>query len=215
MYSYKLFFGLLIISLFFSTLSGCVAKKKFLAMEDSRNRAEHRVRELSKENNALITDFENMKNEFHYNNSEKDLALDSLKKHADKLIAQLESTSENIGEQKTTFQIEKQRLNQILADKDREIFTLKNQLSSARQQQKNLQNTITDLEIKLSNTGSEQNSLKSQIIQKESEIEKLNTQIQQANNRITQLQANINKKDSELEVLNNQVKLLRKQIGIE
>ena len=203
----------LIILLTVLLLPSCVAKKKFVEMETSRNRAEQRVRELTDNVNQMEVDFNNFKNEFHYNNSVKDNVIDSLGKEIVHLNSNLNAKSENIEDQIFSFQVEKRRLNQLLADKDKEIRQLSSQISSLDVQLADLKNEEQDSAIKLRNSVSENKSLVLEITQKEDEIEKLRKNLDQKTVEIGKLKSSLTQKDEQIEALQNQVKLLKSQFG--
>lgn len=99
-------------------------------MEESRNRADQRVRELTAEVGQYEKDFNNFKNEFHYNNNVKDIHIDSRSKLIVGLNTDLMSRSENIDDQLFPFQVEKRRLNQLLSEKEVQIRGLNRELTA-------------------------------------------------------------------------------------
>lgn len=202
-----------ILFLSFLLLPSCVAKKKFLAMEGSRNRADQRVRELTADVQTLEADFNEYKNDFHFNNSFKDSFIDSLNKTIVSLNSNLLSKSDNIDDQLFSFQVEKRRLNQMLSDKDGEIRKLTRQLNSLEIQLVDLQSTAQDENIKNRNAESKINALQSQLSQKEDELSKLAASIKQKATEIGQLKSSLASEKEEIESLKNQVKLLKSQFG--
>lgn len=199
---------------FISTLlfPSCVAKKKFVAMETSRNRAEQRVKELTSDIEGLELDFNEYKNDFHYNNSIKDSFIDSLNRTIVNLNNDIHSKSDNIEDQIFSFQVEKRRLNQLLADKDKEIRTIKRQMNSLEIQLDDLEKETQDAAIQNRNSSSEINVLKSQIAQKENEKVGLSSSLEKRKAELLKLKSSIASKDSEIEALKNQVNLLKSQI---
>jgi chromosome segregation ATPase len=196
-------------------LHGCVAKKKFVAMEESRNRAENRVVELTNKTEQLESDFNDFKNDFHYSNSIKDSYIDSLNKEILRLNNNMVDKVQNIDEQVLSFQVEKRRLNQMLADKDREIRDLKNDKALTDRKIKELQNNLQSSQISLREATSQQNTLQSQLTQRNSEIERTKSSLDERVAEINKLHIQLAEKDDRIEVLENQVKLLRSQLGID
>ncbi len=194
---------------------GCVAKKKFVAMEDSRNRAEDRVIELTNKVELIENEFEGYKNDFHFNNAQKNLQIDSLSKGIMYLENNLMSKDESLDDQLMAFQVEKRRLNQMLVVKDRELNDVKRKLSTAETRVADLQSEIQSRQAQLRNASAEQNALQSQVNQKEREVEKLKTDYNNLVSEINTLRHHVAEKDDKIEVLQNQVKLLRSQLGID
>lgn len=190
-------------------LPSCVAKKKFVAMEESRNRADKRVRELTKNIEGLESDFNEYKNEFHYNNSMKDNMIDSLNRTIVNLNSDILSKSDNIEDQVFSFQVEKKRLNQLLVEKDKEIRALNSELSSLKVQLGDLEKSSNDVQIQYRNSLNEINTLNSRIIQIENEKSKLETGLAKSNAELTKLKSSINEKNEEIEVLKNQIKVYK------
>ncbi|MFA9389415.1 MAG: hypothetical protein ACERKD_06390 [Prolixibacteraceae bacterium] len=205
----------IIVSLVLSMLilPGCVAKKKFVEMENYRTKAELRVVELTRNVSNLQQEFNNYKNSFHYSNSTKDAYVDSLSKVIVGLNTDLLSTSENIEDQIFSFQVEKRRLNQLLADKDREIRMAQRSNETIKAQIDGLNVEITNLSIKLKNATSSGNANEEKINGQKVELENLAAQLQKKNADFAQLKTEINSKNEEIKTLQNQVKLLKEQFG--
>ena len=194
-------------------LPSCVAKKKFIEMETSRNRADRRVRELTADVKQLEADFNRYKNEFHFNNSIKDNKIDSLRKEITNLNLDLNSKSDNIEGQIFSFQVEKRRLNQMLADKDREIREMKNTISALNIEISDLKNLEQELNIKVQNLETKSRSQVADLELKESDTEKLRKEIELKKSELNKLKSTLAEKDEQLEILRNQVKLLKSQFG--
>lgn len=203
------FFILIVLSM----LPSCVAKKKFIAMTGSRDRAEHRVRELTKTVGQYESDYNLVQTDFHYNNAMKNNTIDSLGKVILSLNTDLTSHSENIDDQLSSFQVEKRRLNQLLVEKDREIRSMKQSLDLTQQQLKDQSQSVQDLSIKLRNSESELKSIKNEVEIIKDDGAKLNTSMAGKNNEINKLNVKIKEKNEQIEALQNQVNLLKKQFG--
>ncbi|MDA3881268.1 MAG: hypothetical protein PF436_12835 [Prolixibacteraceae bacterium] len=195
------------------SMTSCVAKKKYIAMQESRNRAEQRVRVLTQDVQNLESEFNSYKNDFHANNETKDSMIDSLSLKINQTNAALLSRDENIDEKVFSFQVEKRRLNEMLANKDREIRILNNEKQSLENQIKELEKQTRDTGLKIRESSIQQNAIQAELEQKEKELTQLQSQISQKNQEISSLQSAISKKDEEIEKLSNQVKLLKTQFG--
>ena len=202
-----------VIAIFVLLLPSCVAKKKFVEMESYRIKAEQRVKQLTKEVSDLQTEFNNYKNDFSYGNSRKDLYIDSLNKVIVGLNSEISSTNENIEDQTFSFQVEKRRLNQLLAEKDRELRMAQRNTESLSVQMEDLKDEVADLSIKLQNAESSLNVNQSKVNSQDEEIKRLKDEIQKKSSDIKKLQADIRDKDEQIEALENQVKLLKSQFG--
>ncbi|MCF8362073.1 MAG: hypothetical protein K9G70_05570 [Prolixibacteraceae bacterium] len=202
--------GILVLSM---SLTSCVAKKKYIAMQESKNRAENRVRELTSDVENLESEFNGYKNDFHASNEEKDMMIDSLTLKINEMNAALLSKDENIDERVFSFQVEKRRLNEMLASKDKEIKTLRSRVQKLESQVENLKSNIQDSDIKLQNTTSRQNELEYEVKQKQEELEEMKALLSKRNDEAARLQNTIAEKDAEIERLRNQVKLLKSEYG--
>lgn len=191
----------------------CVSKKKFVAMELSRNQAQQRIAELNSMMEKYETDYQEFNQAFRYNNTLKDALIDSLQKQILLLKDDFDTRSENIEGQELSFQIEKQRLNQMLMAKNIEINKLNQQVEQAYKQVAEYGKNLSNIEIKLRNAESELRASKSEVDINKTEIDKLNTMIKAKNEEINKLKVQINTQSDELEKLNNQVKLLKSQFG--
>lgn len=204
---------LIIVTLVVLILPSCVSKKKFVEMEGYRTRAEQRVVELTKEVADLKVEFEQYNNKFYYNNSVKDQMIDSLSNVIVSLHSDLSSKSENIEDQIFSFQVEKRRLNQLLADKDREIRIAQRNAEMLKVKADDLQREIDDANVKLRNSESTAAANERAVAMKDGELEKLKNQIEKQSGDLVRLQKEMTKKNEEIEALNNQVKLLKSQFG--
>ena len=104
------FFVLVVLSTVF-IVSSCVSKKKFIEMQNGRLSAEEQVRQLTEESNArakrieaLIADFEAMKNELMQSNAMKDQYIDSLSSEVFVLNNKLNEQNESL--EQTSFNLD-------------------------------------------------------------------------------------------------------------
>lgn len=204
---------MLVVAILIVLMPSCVAKKKFVEMESYRNKAEQRVKELTKEVSSLQTEFNDYRNDFSYSNAQKNQYIDSLNSVITGLNSDLMSSNENIEDQTFSFQVEKRRLNQLLAEKDRELRIAKRNSDAISVQLEDLKNEVADLEIQLQNAKSTANAAQRKLDGQGDEISKLNSELQKKDSAIKKLQSDLAAKDEEIQSLKNQVKLLKDQFG--
>ncbi|MDD4143960.1 MAG: hypothetical protein PHN68_04930 [Prolixibacteraceae bacterium] len=206
-----------IIILFFTS---CVAKKKYLEMQDGRLKAEDQAAKLTEENNyrasrieALVADFQSMKNELMESNAIKDQYIDSLHNEITGLKGSLARQKESIQQSSFTFGFERQRMIEDMKAKDDMISSLNRQLQ-------NLENENTELSTVLDDKNFQLNLLndKISVLQSEKEAEsqkadELRQQLQVMQQEISTLQAQSREKDATITRLQNNVNLLKKELG--
>ena len=189
-------------------------------MESGRLKAEELSRQLSDENSAkaarieaLIADFESMKNELLESNAIKDNYIDSLNNEIFVLGVNLNKNQASLQETSFNLDFEKQRLTNALNTKDKTI--------------KSLQSKVEGLEIEVSNVNTVVNQKNFEIGKLENQTKVLEGKIQTGDNNLAdlqleldkikaetnKLQANIKTKDATISKLENNVKLLKSQIG--
>lgn len=189
-------------------------------MESGRLKAEHQARQLTEENNAkaarieaLIADFESMKNELMENNAIKDDLIDSLNAEVFVLVDKLNREKESLETTSFNLDFEKQRLTSALNSKDKTINSL--------------QTEVGKLETEVSNKNTVINQKNFEIGKMKDQVKVLEGQVQTGNNKLAELQVELNKvkaetdklqadiktKDAEITKLRNNVKLLKNQIG--
>lgn len=194
-------------------LSSCVAKKKFVAMEASRNRAESRVLELTQQLKQWEGEFNSIKKDFHYNDVQKQSVIDSLQREIKGLNESISSTMQNSEDRVNTFQIEKRRLNQMLAEKDRELSLRQKALDESRTQLEALEDKVNSL-----STDKESNVLKLSKLEEEktsdnAQISALNKELDLMKKQLDEARQTIATRNEELNVLRNQVKLLKEELA--
>lgn len=213
------YFILIVIALSLIVTS-CVSKKKFVEMQNGRLQAEDMVKQLTEENNtrarrieALITDFEIMKNELLESNAIKDQYIDSLNSVIFSLNESLDQKSQTLQETSFNLDFEKQRLTQALESRNRIIKELESQVDQ-------LENDITSSSSLLDQKNYDINLL-------QDKVKMLNSEKEASDQRLTSLQAKLDKavaetnklkdqlkeKDTIITRLENNVKLLKGQIG--
>jgi chromosome segregation ATPase len=191
-------FTLLILALliFFSS---CVTKRKYMVMEESRTRAENRVKDLSTEIDLLKKDFEEFRIISMNKLTLKQNYADSLNRIVSSLNTDISSKDDNIEDQVFSFQIEKGRLNQELSEKDKEIRNLTREVNTLKVQ-------IDDLTKKLDDATSNKRFPFGQVKQLERKLQTRDTEISQLNLKLgnaqienDSLKAKINELSIEME----------------
>jgi chromosome segregation ATPase len=189
-------------------------------MQDGRLKAEDQAAKLTEENNyrasrieALVADFQSMKNELMESNAIKDQYIDSLHNEITGLKGSLARQKESIQQSSFTFGFERQRMIEDMKAKDDMISSLNRQLQ-------NLENENTELSTVLDDKNFQLNLLndKISVLQSEKEAEsqkadELRQQLQVMQQEISTLQAQSREKDATITRLQNNVNLLKKELG--
>ena len=213
-------FFILFITVLTLLFTSCVSKKKFVEMQSGRLKAEDLVRQLTDETNAqakrieaLIADFESMKNELMESNAIKDQYIDSLNTEIFALNEKLNQNTQSLQETSFNLGFEKQRLTNAIQSKDKTIQTLQKQVST-------LENEIQENSSALDQKNFDMNVLNEKIStledQKNAEEEKLadiQNELKKAKAETDKLKAQMKEKDATITRLENNVKLLKKQMG--
>jgi chromosome segregation ATPase len=213
-------FNLVVIILVLLSFTACVSKKKFIAMQDGRMKAEQQVNELTRVNNArterikvMISDFEAMKNELMASNSEKDQYIEKLNMDIATLNDQMNNQKESLKSNTFTYSFEKDRLAESLEARDKTIKSLESRI-------KNLEHEIGIQSSQLSDRNIRINSLNDQMESVAAEREKilkhsgdLQLQIQKQRSDTEALRIQLVQKDETIARLQNNVNLLKKQVG--
>lgn len=200
--------------------TSCVSKKKYLEMETGRLKAESLARQLDEENNqkaarieALIADFETIKNELMENNAIKDQYIDSLNGEIFALQEQLDAQQESMRESSFTVDFEQQRLTEALKTKDKNIASLRSEVS-ALENEISLKNSALDQRnFEINRLKDEAEVLQGKLQTGDDRIAELQNQLQQAKTQTEKLQSQIEEKNASITRLENNVKLLKKEMG--
>ena len=120
-------------------------------MDEYRDKAESMVEELTGDVSQLTQEINRYQNDFRFNNDQKDRQIDSLKTIIISLNSDLLSTSTDIEDQISAFQNEKRSLNQLLAEKDRDIRKLQLRADHLNVELDNLKKELNDAKIQLRN----------------------------------------------------------------
>ncbi len=211
---------LLIVSLFFLVFSSCVSKKKFLEMQDGRLKAEELSRKLGDENSAkakrieaLIADFESMKNELLESNAMKDNYIDTLNRKIFVLNEELNSREESLQETNFNLDFEKQRLTNALNSKDKSIKLLQAEVEKLKTEVYNVGTVVNQKDFEIGKMNDQQKMLEGKVKAGESEIAVLESKLTKVQAETEKLQAELKKKDTTILKLENNVKLLKKEMG--
>lgn len=194
-------------------LTSCVAKKKFVAMEASRNRAENRVLELTQQLQRWENDFNSIKKDFHYNDVQKNALIDSLQGQISALNQSINSSTQNSEERVNTFQIEKRRLNQILAEKDRQLSLRQKALDESHTRLEALKDEVNTLSFDQRNNEQKLSRLEEEKASDEARHRVLNRELEAVKKQLDEARQTLAARNEELNVLRNQVKLLKEELA--
>lgn len=210
---------------FFITVSvmiftSCVSKKKFVEMQNGRLNAEEQVRHLTAENNAraarieaLISDFEAMKNELMESNSEKDQYIDNLNKEIAGLNVQLSEQKQSLQEKSFTYGFEKDRLSETVQERDKRILTLERQISELEKELSSQATTLSDRNIRINTLTDQMSFLENEKEAAKQQQEAQMQQVENLKNEINTLKGQISEKDQAITRLQNNVNLLKRELG--
>jgi chromosome segregation ATPase len=201
-------------------MTSCVSKKKYLEMEAGRLKAEELSRKLDGENRdkaarieALIADFESMKNELMESNAMKEQHIDSLKTELNQLFADLNKKERSLEETSFTLDFEKQRLTNALEAKDQNIVKLQAENESLEEQISEKDSEIDERNFEISKLNDQAKLLEGQIKSGQSELEKQQNELEKAKAETSKLMEDLKEKEAQITKLQNQVNLLKKEIG--
>lgn len=212
--------SLFVLSAIFIVFTSCVSKKKFVEMESGRLKAEELSRQLSDENDAkaarieaLIADFESMKNELLENNAIKDKYIDSLNSEIFILAENLTKQGESLKETSFTLDFEKQRLTNALATKDKSISSLQTKVGQLETEVSNVNTVVDQKNFEIGKKDDKIQLMQGQIDEGDKKLTGLQSELNKVKAETEKLQAEMNKKDAEITKLQNNVKLLKKEMG--
>lgn len=200
--------------------TSCVSKKKFVEMQNGRLNAEEQVRHLTAENNAraarieaLISDFEAMKNELMESNSEKDQYIDNLNKEIAGLNVQLSEQKQSLQEKSFTYGFEKDRLSETVQERDKRILTLERQISELEKELSSQATTLSDRNIRINTLTDQMSFLENEKEAAKQQQEAQMQQVENLKNEINALKGQISEKDQAITRLQNNVNLLKRELG--
>lgn len=206
-----------VISLLFTS---CVSKKKFLEMQTGRVKAEESVRRLTDENNkrtqqieALIADFETMKNELMESSAIKDQYIDSLNKEVFILDEKMKHQSESLQETSFTLDFEKQRLTNAIESKDKTIESLESEINRLENEIQSKSSAIDQKNFDMNVLNEKVALLETEKKSGETKLAGLTADLEKVKAETTKLQVLIKDKDATIQRLENNVKLLKGELG--
>jgi chromosome segregation ATPase len=179
----------------------CVTKKKYIVLEESRNRAENRVKELTIEVDKLKKDFEEFRVISMENLTSKQNFADSLNRIVSSLNTDISSKDDNIEDQIFSFQLEKGKLNQEISDKDKEIRNLTRELNTLKVQIDDLTKKVEDATSNRKFPFGQVKQLERKLQTRDTEISELNLKLGNALAENDSLQSKINKISLDIEML--------------
>lgn len=210
----------LIVVLILFTFSGCVSKKKYLEMEAGRLKAEKLASQLDEENNAkadrieaLIADFESMKNELLENNAIKEQVIDSLSGTIFELTENLEDQKDMLHRTSSDMNFEQRRLNDQLVERERNIGNLEKEITRLENEVSEKNNQIDQKNFDLGKLKDEAVVLNGKIQTGDQKLAELQKQLDKLKTDVTNLQNQITEKDATIQRLENNVKLLKTELG--
>ncbi len=212
--------SVIFITVFALLFTSCVSKKKFVEMQNGRLRAEQQVRELTQENNArakrinaMIADFEAMKNELLGSNAEKDEYIDNLNKKIAELNEQMNKQKESLQANTFTYGFEKERLSETLQSRDNTIRNLESKVKELEKEISQQSSAVSERNVRISGLNDRIEALEAEIARGEKQRAELQQQILKLKQEIDALNEQIKTKDETITRLQNNVNLLKKELG--
>ncbi|MCD6354947.1 MAG: hypothetical protein J7L95_05300 [Prolixibacteraceae bacterium] len=206
-----------IVALIFTS---CVSKKKFLEMQSGRVKAEKLVHRLNNENNAkatrieaLIADFETMKNELMESNAIKDQYIDSLNSEIFVLNEGLSKQKKSLQETSFTLDFEKQRLTNALASKDKAIKAMEAKMAQMESEIGAKSSVIDQKNFDMKLLNDKVAMLESQKKSGDQDLSKLQAEMEKVKAETAKLKSQLKEKEATITKLKNNVKLLKKELG--
>lgn len=210
---------LILFVVFIITLSSCVSKKKYLEMEAGRLKSEKLSQQLDEENSekaarieALIADFEAMKNELLESNSIKDQYIDSLSGQIFTLAENLNKQKESLQETNFNLDFEQQRLNNALKEKDKIIAGLQKESNNLEKEITMKSSELEQQNFKLSRMNDDVTVMEGKLQTSNKKITDMQAELQKVKDETINLQEQIKEKDNTITRLENNVKLLKKEL---
>ena len=200
--------------------ASCVSKKKYLEMQDGRLNAEEQVRQLTAENNAraariqaMIADFESMKNELMESNAIKDQYIDNLNREIAELSGRLDEQLESFRQKNFSFGFETERLSETLEAKEKTIRSLEAKIKELENDLSRQSASLSDRNIRISTLDQRVSILEAEKAKGERQQQELLQQVQNAKDETNALKAEIKEKEETIVRLQNNVNLLKRELG--
>lgn len=189
-------------------------------MEAGRLKAEKLSQQLDEENQAkaarieaLIADFEEMKNELMESNAIKDQYIDSLNGEIFTLTENLDRQKESLQETSFTLDFEQQRLNNALNEKDKSIGALQSEVDRLEQEVTSKNTVIEQRNFDLGKAKDNSAVLEGKLATIDKKVLDLQSQLDKTKSETAKLQEQLKTKDETITRLENNVKLLKKELG--
>jgi len=197
----------------------CVSKKKYLALDSAKQLSDSKVLEL----NALVTsrderiekmiaDFEQMKNELMESNAIKNQTIDSLSGEVNKLVKDVDVKESAIGEKVNSFEFEKQRLTEDLAEQKQLVSRKQLEMNQISGELQKLKEELSQLTFDLNREKDEKQILQGNLSTRDIKITELTAGTDKLKNEIQILKRQLTDKNETINRLENNVKLLKKEI---
>jgi len=200
--------------------TSCVSKKKFVEMQNGRLNAEDQVRKLTDDNNArakrieaLISDFEAMKNEMMQSNALKDNYIDSLKKEVFGLNETLTEQKQSLKETNFSLGFEKQQLNATIAQKDQTIRTLESRVAQLENEIAGKSSLAEQYSFDKNQLQEKISLLESEKLSGESKLASLQADLEKVRTETATIKKQMEEKNATITRLENNVTLLKKELG--
>ncbi len=211
---------ILIFSALLIVFTSCVSKKKYLEMQAGRLKAEKLSRQLNDENSAkatrieaLIADFESMKNELLESNAIKDKYIDSLNSEIFILSENINIQKESLQESNFNLGFEQQRLTNTLNAKDKTIGLLQTKVEQLETEVSNANSVVSQKNFEIGLKNDQAKVLEGKIKTGDNKMNVLQAELEKVKTEIRKLQAQMKEKEATITKLENNVKLLKKEIG--
>lgn len=211
---------ILIFSALLIVFSSCVSKRKYLEMQAGRLKAEKLSQQLNDENNAkatrieaLIADFEHMKNELLESNAIKDNYIDSLNSEIFILSENLNKQKESLQESSFNSDFEQQRLTNALNAKDKSIELLQTKVGQLKTEVSNVSSVVKQKNFEIGLKNDQAKVLEGKIKTGDNKINVLQAELEKVQTETGKLKAQMKEKEATITKLENNVKLLKREIG--
>jgi chromosome segregation ATPase len=189
-------------------------------MQDGRLQAEEQVRQLTEETNAraariqaMIKDFESMKNELMESNAEKDQYIDELNREIAGLNDRLNQQLESFQEKNFVFGFERERLSETVEERSETIRSLETRIEAQEEEISRQSSVLSDRNVRIGTLNDQLSLLEAEKERDRQRLEELQQQLKNSQEEVTVLQEQIKAKDETITRLENNVNLLKRELG--
>ena len=197
----------------------CVAKKKFLAMENAKRNADSKVAQLNAEVTTknqriekMIADFELMKNELMESNAVKNQTIDSLAGEVNKLAKDVNVKESAIGEKESSFEFEKRQLSEDLTEQKRLVVKKQDELNQLSGDLQKMKDELSQLTFDLNREKDEKLVLQGNLTVRDAKMAEMTSATDKLKSEIQSLKKQLSDKNEAIIRLENNVKLLKKEL---